>query len=265
MEAEPPKRKRRWCQFSLRTLMIVMVIVAIPCAWLGKKIDRKRREREIVSSIEALKGRVLFDYQEWPANLRSEPFGPAWLRSFLGDDFFSEIQLVDFVDCPVADSQLISLRELPHLKRLWLTRTKVTDYGLAILRDLSELQTLDLSQTDITDAGLANLKQLTGVQQLLLAGTKITDAGLVNLKDMAQMTHLNLDGTHVTDAGLAKLASMRELQTLDLGGTRITDRGLGGLKELSRLHLLILNDTDVTDGGVSDFQMALPHCTIYPL
>ena len=45
MEAEP-KRKRRWFQFSLRSLLIFTVIVAIPCAWLGRRIERKGQERE---------------------------------------------------------------------------------------------------------------------------------------------------------------------------------------------------------------------------
>ena len=31
-KAEPPKRKRRWFQFSLRTLLIVVSIVSIQCA-----------------------------------------------------------------------------------------------------------------------------------------------------------------------------------------------------------------------------------------
>ena len=47
----PPKHKLRWCQFSLRSLLIFMVVAAIPCAWLGKKIEHKRREREAVEWI----------------------------------------------------------------------------------------------------------------------------------------------------------------------------------------------------------------------
>jgi hypothetical protein len=31
-EAAPPKRKRRWFQFSLRALMIVVALLAIVCA-----------------------------------------------------------------------------------------------------------------------------------------------------------------------------------------------------------------------------------------
>ena len=43
---DPPKCKRRLFQFSLRMLLIVTVVVAIGAGWLGRKIERKRRERE---------------------------------------------------------------------------------------------------------------------------------------------------------------------------------------------------------------------------
>jgi hypothetical protein len=44
-EADPPKRKRRWFQFSLRTLLIGVTLLAVPCAYVGwqAKIVRERR------------------------------------------------------------------------------------------------------------------------------------------------------------------------------------------------------------------------------
>jgi len=45
-KAEPPKRKRRWFQFSLRSLQIAVALLAILSAWLGRKIDWKRKERD---------------------------------------------------------------------------------------------------------------------------------------------------------------------------------------------------------------------------
>jgi hypothetical protein len=49
MEAEPPKadlpkRKRRWLQFSLRTLMIAVALLAVPLGYVGwqAKIVRER-------------------------------------------------------------------------------------------------------------------------------------------------------------------------------------------------------------------------------
>ena len=34
-KAEQPKRKRRWFKFSLRSLMIVVTLLAVPCGWFG--------------------------------------------------------------------------------------------------------------------------------------------------------------------------------------------------------------------------------------
>ena len=33
--ADPPSRKRRRCQFSLRSLMIFTMVVAVACGWVG--------------------------------------------------------------------------------------------------------------------------------------------------------------------------------------------------------------------------------------
>jgi hypothetical protein len=32
-KADPPKRKGRWFQFSLRSLMIVVTLLALPCSY----------------------------------------------------------------------------------------------------------------------------------------------------------------------------------------------------------------------------------------
>jgi hypothetical protein len=44
-QANPPKRKRRWLQFSLRSLLIGVALLAIPCGYVGwqAKIVRERK------------------------------------------------------------------------------------------------------------------------------------------------------------------------------------------------------------------------------
>jgi Tfp pilus assembly major pilin PilA len=54
--AEPPKRKRRWFQFSLRTLMIVVAIVAVQCAVclpMLKKWQTQQKMRQIAAAIHS--------------------------------------------------------------------------------------------------------------------------------------------------------------------------------------------------------------------
>jgi hypothetical protein len=43
--AEPPKNKRRWLQFGLRSLLIGVALLAIPCGYVGwqAKIVRERK------------------------------------------------------------------------------------------------------------------------------------------------------------------------------------------------------------------------------
>ena len=51
-KADPPKRKRRWFQFSLRTLLIAVTVLAVVCgyaAWQAKIVhERKALLLEIV-------------------------------------------------------------------------------------------------------------------------------------------------------------------------------------------------------------------------
>jgi hypothetical protein len=66
MEAEPPKadlpkRKCRRFQFRLRTLLLFVMICAIPCAWLGWQLERQRLDREIRSRLRVL-GRAFHEF-----------------------------------------------------------------------------------------------------------------------------------------------------------------------------------------------------------
>ena len=153
-KADPPKRKRRWFQFSLRTLLIFTLICAIPCAWLGRRIEQKRRERDAVSAIRTLGGSVTYDYEP-----RAEPFGPAWLRQLFGDDFFSEVVEVSLAATKVTDGDLKILKEFHELTDVNLYLTKVSNAGIAFLKPRKHLGYVDLDQTNVTDAGIRDLRR----------------------------------------------------------------------------------------------------------
>ena len=50
-------------QFSLRSLLLLVVVVAIPCSWLATEMEAARKQREAVEEIEKTGGRVVYDYQ----------------------------------------------------------------------------------------------------------------------------------------------------------------------------------------------------------
>jgi internalin A len=200
--AESPKRKHRWFQFSLRSLLVFTMVCAIAAGWLGKRIEQKRTERVAVEAIVRLGGRVAYDYERDSA----KPRGPEWLRALLGEDFFTRIVGVDLCGCAtLTDAGLVNVKGMTHLQTLNLFFTTIGDAGVENVRGLSLLQSLDLSETQITDAGLERLKGLTYLDELRLGKTNITDAGLVHLKGLGQLRTLYLWDTRVTDAGIKDL------------------------------------------------------------
>jgi hypothetical protein len=212
-KATPPKHARRWFQFSLRTLLILTLIVAIPCAWIGRKIEKKRRERGAVEAIRASGGTASYDYEvpwSW-FDRRDERFspsyygpdGPSWLRGMLGEDFFNEIVQVDLSRVPVA--RLDWLDTLPQLRWLRVSRPDLADADLTHIRDLTQLRSLELVRTKVSDSGMMYLGRLTKLQHLNLCGTRVTDAGLVHLKQLPRLQTLVLFATNVTDAGVHDL------------------------------------------------------------
>jgi hypothetical protein len=229
------KPKLRWFQYSLRSLFILMFLVAIASSWVAVKMGQAKRQKEFVRQIRKIGGLVVYDYDgKSHYDLKSQEFQPPqpkWMIDLMGDDFFNNI-----VSVGVYPSNNKS--GLDNIKDVSLPGTKITDVGLENLKELKQLQTLDLTDTAVTDVGLIHLKGLSHIKDLVLMGTKITNEGLKNLKGMEHLKKLDLRRTTITDACLDNLKDLRQLQRLDLGNTK------------------------VTDAGVAKLQKALPNCTI---
>jgi hypothetical protein len=214
MQAEPrnaasPKRKRRWFQFSLRSLLIFTLICAIACGWLGSKIERKRREREAVKLIQRATGEVWYDYQYVKGDFDALPPEPAWLRGLLGDDWFHDIKKVSFA---IEFQEVTRPIPWPKHERAFTGRSWVIgDLGrfseseMTHLEDLRQLEDLDLRYLKIADASLKHVAGLTQLRRLVLEGTQVTDAGLDCLKGLQHLETLRLENTKVTSAGVRHL------------------------------------------------------------
>jgi hypothetical protein len=248
-------------QFSIRSLLLLMVAVAVPCSWLATEMKAAREQERAVEAIQKLDGCVRYDLQDADGN--AEPSGPERLRKLLGADCLVSVVEINLNATNATDAGLEHLKGLAQLQHLSLDGTQVTDAGLEHLKGLTQLQGLLLDHTQVTDAGLKHLKGMTQLQWLSLIGnTQVTDAGLEHLKGLAQLQYLWLDGTQVTDAGLEHLKGLIQLQELWLCHTNVTDAGLEHLQGLTQLQGLYLGGTQVTDEGVQKLKQALPNCII---
>jgi hypothetical protein len=272
--------RRRWFRYSLRTLMVFILLATVPMSWLAVKMRQARKQRQAVEAIVKLGGSLAYD-----TDISKAP-APKWLSRLLGDDFFSTPVRVHFPSVPVTDADLEPVEGLTQLRELFLSGSQITDAGLERLKELRQLEQLDLSATQVTDAGLKHLDGAAQLQMLNLCGTRVTDTGMQHLrkltqlrrlwligtpvtgdgcehlKGLTQLEDLNLSGTRVTDAGLEHLQGMAGLLTLNLIDTPITDAGLAHLNGLTQLQELFLWHTHVSDEGVKRLQQALPNCKV---
>ena len=159
-QPNPSKPRRRWFQFSLRTLF---VLVTVLCVWLAMTANRARKQREAVAAIEAMGGTVYYDYQIDSTVTflrRAKPDGQKWLRELIGKEYFVSVYGVNFRNTRVTDSDLEHMKMmLTNLQWLNLESTQVTDAGLEHLKGLTKLVLLDIRNTHVTDEGVKKLQQ----------------------------------------------------------------------------------------------------------
>ncbi len=170
-------------QFSMRSLLILFVVVALPSGWMAAEAKQARRQSVMVAKVVALGGSVGDDWW-WRFYTLGEERG--WAMRFFGDEFFHDVTKVGLDGAAVDDERLARLCDtdgMEALPYLWLGGTKVTDAGLGALRRLAGLRTLGLRGSAITDAGLEHLKALKTLQFLDLSNTKVSEKGVKELQE----------------------------------------------------------------------------------
>ena len=270
-------RSRFVIRFSLRVMMIVVLVVGSGLGWV---VQRARIQREAVAGVKRAGGSAWYDWQwkggrpdrnsldviptpEQPRRYMmqfelnhwldqynaSQTSSKSWRMPDLGAEYFGNVVLISLGPHGI-DADLGPIGSLDRLEILDLNSSAVTDAGMVHLKGLSNLQILYLNDTHIGDGGMAYLASLTSLKSLDLSNTEITDAGLVQLAGLSGLEELYVGNTRVTDAGLAHLKNMTALGKLDLEGTQISDTGLAHLKELTYLHMLDLDRTRISDEGL---------------
>jgi hypothetical protein len=264
--ASNEKPRRRWLQFGLRSLLLLITVFGV---WFGLYIKRVRRQKEAVQAIREFGGWVHYDFQETTTlagtnfDSRIEPPLPKWLVDRLGEDFFFNVAEVNLVynddggrrldNANVAATALEHLAAFPKLRVLLVKETQATDDGLRTvgqLKRLTHLYMWDASQ--VTDAGIAHLAGLANLRKIHIGHSQIGDESLKVLAALAQLDDMSLQGNRFSDRGLAYLKDCDNLRELwvGIGPTSITDAGMPSLALIKNLELLDLQNTRVTSAGL---------------
>jgi hypothetical protein len=107
MQADAPKRKRRWFQFSLRTLMIGVTLLALVCAHVAHEANTVGARKALLDNISKIPGggyviaqkstspEIIvgnISRQDWGSiRMPCSDRGPSALREWLGDQRIASV------------------------------------------------------------------------------------------------------------------------------------------------------------------------------
>src|SRR5213594_3718692 len=97
-----------------------------------------------------------------------------WILSLGGKierDSSGNVAAVNLRGSWVNDVELMSLASLPHLEKLDLSHTRITDQGMTAIKDWKHLKGLNVRGTRISDGTLEIVSHLTQLEALDIANT----------------------------------------------------------------------------------------------
>jgi len=201
------KPRRRWFQFSLASLLVLLTVV---CVGLGVYVNRVRRHNRAIETIQkwvemmdtefgshernaSFTPFIIYSH-EWNQNTKTfspnatTPIGN-WFQRLLGEDTAIDVDSLLLIDSfgngfSCDDDDLKHVAAMHQLRRLNLNCREITDAGLRDIRGLTQLTQLRIANNKkITDAGIANLASLHKLKKLrLFRISGVTAAGRKELQ-----------------------------------------------------------------------------------
>lgn len=138
---------------------------------------------------------------------------------------------------PITDAGMANL-DLKYVVNLNLDGLPITDAGLKSLPDLPSLRSLQLTGTKIEGPGLSRIGAFRNIEQLLLNGGAVTDEGLRHLAGAKSLLMLSLDGMPFSAAGLKPVLALPSLRYLSIRGCQVPYEDVERIKvELPALRI----------------------------
>jgi hypothetical protein len=259
------RRRTRLFQFTLRELLLLMLLTAIALSWWRMHHDQRVREQAIVSQ---------FQKDPYSVNWSDEKYrGPTILARVFGKNSLSDFWSYTNYYCSLYDDRqeiekhFSSLKEFPAIETIECGADRpeesfMTDELLGRLASLENIRRLELQCAKITDAGMETISHFRKLRQLNVYQTAVTSAGVQYLKATPLLEDINLSKTQIDDAAAETLARLDNLMFLRVSDTKLADKSIPFLGRLSHLLILDISGTQISYEGYQKLKAMLPDCRI---
>lgn len=232
--------KRRWYQFSLRTLVVVMLLVSVVLGYWGNAWRRAQRQWEAVRAIEEAGGGVrintgvLADPYDYEALMYKTPKWHKWL----GIDCPEVLEIT--IALPNGDGKEIMphLRQLREVKSIRLEGDWLDDEGMAVVAQLPELRILTWKSANSTVDGLVHLRNHPRLTEIHLFETTVADVEFEHLSTCANLEELEIEGPNtLTSKGIHALSRLK-LKSLSFRRSPLAADAIEAISDLTTLESL---------------------------
>ena len=154
--------------------------------------------------------------------------------------------------------------ELPHLVRLHIGGTDISDIVMSCLNKLIYLEDVSVAGCrELTDFGLSVFSVLPRLRQLDMSDTRAS-AETLNDDTMTKLRVLNIGGcSGMNNSALVLVGRLLLLEELDISGnSAITDTSVASLLELRSLRVLRCVQTQINKYGVERLKNNLPNLKV---
>src|SRR5262245_3014425 len=166
-------------------------------------------------------------------------------------DSAGKVVALDLRSSWVTDSDMPRIAQLPDLKKLDLSLTRISDRGMRALKSAPAIEEINLYFAErITDEGTAVIRNWKNLKKVNFRGTKMTDVTLEYLGGIPTIESIDAGYAETTDVGWEHLTSLTRLKSLTMGGNKLTDTSLQFLRTMPQIEFLDISGTQRTDSGL---------------
>lgn len=236
-------------RFSLRTAAVCFTAL---CLWLGLLAASARRQQLAVAELARLGATVSYDRRV------EQLWAPNWLRRFVGDDFFLNVEYVQLhhsrdgrIRRPLTpaeiDAAIAAMARLPRLGRIHFAHTEVTDDDLArfapIAGQIEELYFNEGWRSNLTGAGLEHRAKWPRLASLGMPYGSKDPRAVERLPNFPALATLTWGGGRLDAEGFDAIARCRKLERLTLRACNFQGAAFSRLTTAPRLKQVDLHNT----------------------
>lgn len=255
----------KYFRYSLRTLLIVLLLFSIGFAYICSIRDNARLRSEAQEYMMP-RGIRLHPY-------RAQQAPKGGLEKFFYDPYktklwltvannslpekkysllkrFPDIKVIDVNEgSEIAAGNVLKNIANPHLITWIHFRTiDVNNEIMLGLKECRDLEELTFDECDMSQANLAMLPLFSKLKEIYLYGCKgidDTDVNILSSKLGPNIKVVILSNTNVSDVGLSSLCKLNSLERIFVNDTKVDGSGLASLSKESSLNELGLDNTQI--------------------